>query len=126
MSLLIGVNNQCQGLPLATYRPELRELLRLAVRSAGGRAGRVVMLPTPAWGQSPYARNYDPACIATKIDQHNPVAQEECQLAAVSFVNITDRTRAAEPTPFANDGLRYSGQQMQQWALRTRQLLQQC
>ncbi|UPL48278.1 SGNH/GDSL hydrolase family protein [Hymenobacter sublimis] len=129
VSLLIGVNNQYQGLPLTTYRAEFRELLQTATRFAGGRPGRVVVLSIPDWGQSPYARRLDPARIASEIDQYNAVARQECTQAGVAFVDITDLTRAAggDPTQFANDGLHYSGKQMQQWALRAwpvvRQLL---
>ncbi|QJX49150.1 SGNH/GDSL hydrolase family protein [Hymenobacter taeanensis] len=118
VSLLIGVNNQFRGQPLTTYRTEFRELLQTAIRFAGNRPGRVLVLSIPDWGQTPYARGYDQARIGTEIDQFNAVAQQECQEAKVAYVNITDLTRAAanDPTQFAPDGLHYSGKQMQQWA----------
>ncbi|GAB2769390.1 SGNH/GDSL hydrolase family protein [Hymenobacter latericoloratus] len=118
VSLMIGVNNQYRGQPVATYRTELRELLQTAIRFAGGRPGRVFMLSIPDWGRSPYARNHDQEQITAQINQFNAAAQQECRQAGVTYLNITDLTRTAAPdaTQFAPDGLHYSGKHMQQWA----------
>jgi lysophospholipase L1-like esterase len=130
VSLLIGVNNQFQRLPLASYQTEFAQLLQTAIRLAGNRPGRVVVLSIPDWGQSAYAKGYDRARISLEIDQFNAVARQECQQAGVAFLDITDltRTAAGDPTQFAPDGLHYSGSQMRQWALRAlplvRRLLQ--
>ncbi|UYZ62777.1 SGNH/GDSL hydrolase family protein [Hymenobacter weizhouensis] len=120
VSLMIGVNNQFRGLPLATYRTEFRDLLRTAIRFAGNRPGRVVVLSIPDWGQSPTGQRYDPGRISREIDQFNAAAQGECTAAGVAFLNITDLTRAAanDPRQFAPDQLHYSGAHMQQWASR--------
>ncbi|MCC3159987.1 SGNH/GDSL hydrolase family protein [Hymenobacter sp. 15J16-1T3B] len=125
VSLLIGVNNQYRGLPLAQYRTEFRQLLQTAVRFAAGRPGRVLVLSIPDWGQSPAGRSYDRARISREIDQFNAAAQEECRTAGVAFVDITDLTRGAQdPTQFATDGLHYSGAQMRQWATRALPVMQ--
>ncbi|MDQ2793901.1 MAG: GDSL-type esterase/lipase family protein [Bacteroidota bacterium] len=120
VSLLIGVNNQCQGQSLARYQPEFRALLQQAIGFAGGRPKHVVVLSVPDWGQSPYGQHQgrDVAIIAAEIDQFNAVAQNECRLAGVAYVNITPLTRAAAGSSrqFARDGLHYSGPQMRQWA----------
>ena len=120
VSLLIGVNNQFQQLPLASYQTEFRQLLQTAIRLAGNRPGRVVVLSIPDWGQSAYAQGYDQARISREIDQFNAVARQESQQAGVAFLDITDltRTAAGDPTQFAPDGLHYSGGQMRQWAQR--------
>ncbi|MDO7875557.1 SGNH/GDSL hydrolase family protein [Hymenobacter sp. ASUV-10] len=120
VSLLIGVNNQYRGQGLGKYHTEFRELLRTAVRFAGGRAGRVVVLSIPDWGQAPFAQGQDRARIGSEIDAFNAVAQQECQLAGVAYVDITSLSRAAsgDARQFASDGLHYSGHQMEQWAQR--------
>lgn len=130
VSLLIGVNNQYRGQGLGTYRNEFRELLQTALRFAGGRAGRVVVLSIPDWGQSPFAQGQDRARIGREIDEYNAVAQQECRQAGIAYVDITDlsRTASGDATQFAPDGLHYSGRQMEQWAQRvlpvTQKLLQ--
>jgi len=120
VSLLIGVNNQYQGLGVEAYRFEFRQLLRTAVGLAGKQTGHVVVLSVPDWGQSPYAqrRGFDPVRIGRDIDQFNQAAREECRAAGIAFVDITPLTRAggADAAQFAPDGLHYSGLQMQRWA----------
>jgi lysophospholipase L1-like esterase len=120
VSLLIGVNNQYRGQSVDLYRAQFQQLLATAVGYAGGRAGRVVVLSIPDWGQTPFAHDRDAAQIAREIDQFNAVAQAECQAAGVAYVPITDLTRAAagDARQFTTDGLHYTGFQMQQWASR--------
>lgn len=120
VSLMIGVNNQFQGLPLTEYRTDFRELLHTAIRLAGGRPGRVLVLSIPDWGQSRMGRSYSQAYISQEINQFNAAAQQECTSAGVAFLDITDLTRATsyDPAQFAPDGLHYSGLHMQQWATR--------
>ncbi|OON65305.1 lysophospholipase [Hymenobacter sp. CRA2] len=126
VSLMIGVNNQYRGLPLAAYRTEFRGLLQTAIRFAGNRPGRVLVLSIPDWGQSPQGQRADPPRIGQEIDQFNAAAQQECAAAGVAFVGITDLTRAAagDATQFAPDGLHYSGAQMRQWAQRALPVVQ--
>ena len=120
VSLLIGVNNQYRGQGVAQYRAEFRALLQAAVGFAGGRAGRVVVLSIPDWGQSPYGQRSgrDPATIGRDIDQLNAVAQDECRQAGVAYVDITPLTRVAagDAAQFTPDGLHYAGPQMRRWA----------
>lgn len=120
VSLLIGVNNQYRGQSVDLYRAQFRQLLATAIGYAGGRAGRVVVLSIPDWGQTPFAHDRDAAQVAREIDQFNAVAQAECQAAGVAYVPITDLTRAAasDARQFTTDGLHYTGLQMQQWASR--------
>ncbi|WP_426493021.1 SGNH/GDSL hydrolase family protein [Hymenobacter sp. 102] len=120
VSLMIGVNNQYRGLPLATYRTEFRQLLQTAIGFAGGRSRRVFVLSIPDWGQTPVGRSYSQTRISTEIDQFNAVAREECSRVTVEFVDITDLTRntRSDPAQFAPDGLHYSGLHMSQWANR--------
>lgn len=128
VSLLIGVNNQFRGEGVARYRPEFRALLRAAIGFAGGRAGRVVVVSIPDWGQSPFGQQQgrNVAAIGAEIDQFNAVAQDECRQAGVAFVDITPLTRAAAPdrSQFTRDGLHYSRAQMRQWAERVLPVVQ--
>ena len=118
VSLQIGVNNQYRGQPLARYRTEFQELLETAVRFAGNRPGRVLVLSIPDWGQSPFAQGLDRARIGQEIDQFNAAAQQICQQAGVAFVDITPLTRAAagDAGQFTADGLHYAAPQLRRWA----------
>lgn len=118
VSLMIGVNNQYRGQSQDRYRTEFRKLLQTAVKFAVGKASHVFVLSIPDWGASPYAAGQNKTRIAGEIDQFNAIAQDECQKAGIAFVNVTPLTRlaAGDPTQFADDGLHYSGKQMQQWA----------
>ncbi|QJW92444.1 SGNH/GDSL hydrolase family protein [Spirosoma taeanense] len=118
VSLLIGVNNQYRGQSPDRYQAEFRALLQTATQFAGGKAGRVFVLSIPDWGTSPFARNQDKGRITAEINQFNAIAQDECQKAGITFVDITPLTRqaAGDNTQFASDGLHYSGRQMRLWA----------
>jgi lysophospholipase L1-like esterase len=126
VSLLIGVNNQYRGQSAALYRTEFRQLLATAVAYAGGKAGHVVVLSIPDWGQTPFAHDRDPAQIGREIDQFNAAAQQECQAAGIAYVGITDFTRGAagDASQFTTDGLHYTGAQMRQWATRALPVVQ--
>ena len=118
VSLQIGVNDQYRGQPLAQYRRTFRGLLQTAIRRAGRRPGRVVVLSIPDWGQSPFAAGSNRAQIGAEIDQFNAAARAECQPAGVAFVDITPLSRAAagDAAQFATDGLHYAGPQLRRWA----------
>ena len=71
VSLLIGVNNQYRGRPLAEYRTQLDALIREAVRLAGDEPRRVLLVSIPDWGCTPFAAGRDRARIAAEIDAFN-------------------------------------------------------
>ncbi|ARK09075.1 SGNH/GDSL hydrolase family protein [Fibrivirga algicola] len=118
VTLLIGVNNQYRGQGIDQYRTEFVQLVQTAVKYAGNRPGRVVVLSIPDWGASPFAAGRDRSMIAGQIDAFNAVARQECEKANVAYVDITPLTRqaAGDATQFADDGLHYSGKQMKLWA----------
>jgi lysophospholipase L1-like esterase len=120
VTLLIGVNDQYDGQSIDVFRSEFKRLLGKATVFAGGRAGRVVVLSIPDWGQAPFASGQNRPLIAQQIDQFNAVALEECQRMGIVFVNITPLTRnaGADPTQFVADGLHYTGASMAPWAQR--------
>jgi acyl-CoA thioesterase-1 len=117
VSLLIGVNNQYQGLSLDQYRIEFRALLIRSIGYAKGGSSRVFVLSIPDWGATPYGSGTNTDRITQEIDQFNAVAKEECEKLSVSFVNITPTSRLAlnDLTMVANDQLHYSGKMHQLW-----------
>ena len=120
VSLLIGVNNQYRGLPLADYTRGFDALLARAVALAGARAGRVLVLSIPDWGVTPFARRElrSPRRIAAELDACNAAAAELCRARDIAFVDITGISRDGGDAPamLADDGLHPSAAQYARWA----------
>jgi len=117
VSLLIGVNDQYRGRPLADYLPAFEGLLQRAIGFAGGKHGRVLVLSIPDWGVTPFARaqGRDAARIAAELDAYNGAAAEACTHAGVAFVDITPISRA-HCALLADDGLHPSADMYARWA----------
>ena len=120
VSLLIGVNNQYRGLGLEEFRGELRALLAVAVKHAGGKPGRVLVISIPDWGVTPFAAGRDRAGISAAIDSFNDVNHAEAERIGARWVDITDLSRAAahEPALVAQDGLHPSAEMYRRWVER--------
>ncbi|MGE8234329.1 MAG: SGNH/GDSL hydrolase family protein [Stenotrophomonas sp.] len=119
VSLLIGVNNQYRGRPLAEYRQQFEQLLQRAIALAGEDPRRVLVLSTPDWGFTPYAlqNGRDAAQVAREIDDFNAAAHACCGDYGVAFVDITPTSRDRGDTPemLADDGLHPSAAMYQRW-----------
>lgn len=116
VSLLIGVNNEYQGLGLEQYRPEFVKLLQKSIAYAGGKSTRVFVLSIPDWGSTP-AGTQGRDLIGKEIDAYNAVAKEECEKEKVLFINITpiSKTALTDLSLVANDRLHYTGKMYQLW-----------
>ncbi|MGE8218202.1 MAG: SGNH/GDSL hydrolase family protein [Stenotrophomonas acidaminiphila] len=118
-SLLIGVNNQYRGRPLAEYRQQFEQLLQRAVGLAAEDPRRVLVLSIPDWGVTPYAAAHgrDAAVIACEIDDFNAAARACCGDYGVAFVDITPVSRAqgAEAAMLVDDGLHPSAAMYRLW-----------
>ena len=117
VTLLIGVNNQFRGLDIEQYRKEFSELLQQSVNFAVEEPSHVIVVSTPDWGVTPFARGLDLDRIAREIDQFNSVAFEEAERAGAIFVDATgiSRLAATQPNLLAPDGLHPSGVMYSQW-----------
>lgn len=119
VSLLIGVNNQYRGRPLAEYRQQFEQLLQRAIALAAEDPARVLVLSIPDWGITPYARNSqrDGLQIAREIDDFNAAARACCDDYGVAFVDITaaSRTGGDLPAMLVGDGLHPSAQMYRRW-----------
>ncbi len=120
VSLLIGVNNQYRGRPLAEYRQQFEQLLQRAIALAGEDARRVLVLSIPDWGMTPFAHEHgrEAATVAREIDDFNAAAHACCGDYNVAFVDITPASRAqgAEPAMVVDDGLHPSAAMYALWA----------
>lgn len=117
VSLLIGVNNQYQGLELELYRTEFRELLEQAVTFAGNDTARVWVISIPNYGVTPFAESRNPVIIRQEIQVYNGIAKEIASEYGIPFVDITPISElAADDTSLlASDELHPSAQMYAMW-----------
>ena len=120
VTLLIGVNNQYRGYPLAAYREEFRSLLQTAIDFAGGDPGRVIVVSIPDWGMTPFAGRdaRGPETITAEVAAFNIVNNEESGRLSVRYVDIFAVSQLAyeDDSLIAGDGLHPSGAQYTLWA----------
>lgn len=116
VTLLIGVNDQYQGLSQANYRLKFVQVLNMAITFAKGSAGRVFVLSIPDWGVTPYAQGRDDI-IGPQIDQFNAINKEESTKAGVHYLDITAISRQAQTNGalVAEDGLHPSDKMYGLW-----------
>ena len=127
VTLLIGVNNQYRGWPVAQYEKEFRELLLKAIAFARNEPSHVVVLSIPDWGVTPFAADRDQQQIAMEIDAYNAANKAIAQQMKVPYLDITAFTREAshDKELVAADGLHPSGKDYARWAAALAPLLQQ-
>ena len=117
VSLLIGVNNQYQGMDINIYITEFSELIDQAIYFAGNDTGRVIVLSIPDWGVTPFASDRDREKIAREIDEYNGINKEITLSRGVVWIDVTGVSRLAEKdeTLIAGDGLHPSGKMYTEW-----------
>jgi lysophospholipase L1-like esterase len=119
VSVLIGVNNQYRGRDVDEYASQFDALLRRAIRLAGARADRVLVLSIPDWGVTAFgARDArGPARIGAEIDAYNAAARAICERRGVAYVDIApvSRAQAADAAMLVDDGLHPSAAMYAEW-----------
>jgi lysophospholipase L1-like esterase len=116
VTLLIGVNDQFQGLTLDHYRSNFVQLLHTAINFAQGDSSRVFVLSIPDYGVTPFAMGRD-SIIGPQIDLFNAINKQESTNAGVHYLDITgiSREAATDPALIAGDGLHPSGKMYKLW-----------
>jgi lysophospholipase L1-like esterase len=117
VSLLIGVNNQYQGLSQAGYRKEFTELLKRAIALAGDKPAHVLVLSVPDYSVTPFAQYQDTAYIARQIDSFNLINSRVSADFHVSYLDVTAESRkaAVDRSLIAADGLHFSRKEYAIW-----------
>ena len=124
VSLLIGVNDQYQGLDTAGYRKRFTLLLQKAIQLTGNKAIHVFVVSIPDYGVTPFGGGSKK--ISKEIDDFNAINKEITLASHVAYIDITPISRlAANDQSFtANDGLHPSAKQYQQWAMKLSEAMQ--
>jgi len=118
VSLLIGVNDQYQGLDTAGYRLRFTQLINKAVSLAGNNAKKVFVLSIPDYSVTPFVSAASKSRVSREIDEFNAINKQIALGYNIAYIDITPLTRevANDPSLLANDGLHYSGKEHQKWA----------
>lgn len=105
VTLLIGVNNQYQGIPFSIYEKEFPELVSKAILLAKGDKTNVIVVSIPDYAYTPFGNGNER--ITTEINQYNSYAQNYCLENNIHFISITDITRQglSNPSLVASDNL---------------------
>lgn len=105
VTLLIGVNNQFQGINFKIYKKEFSELLTTAVKAAKGNKKNVVVLSIPDYAFTPFGNGNTK--ISKDLKVYNAFAKQYCNTYGVDYLYITDITEKGleQPELVANDGL---------------------
>jgi lysophospholipase L1-like esterase len=116
VTLLIGVNDQYQGLNHDIYRINFKHLLDTAITFAGGNKNRVFVLSIPDYGVTPFADGRH-SVIGPQIDQFNAINKQISNTAEVNYIDITGISRQAAKYPnlIASDGLHPSAEMYTEW-----------
>lgn len=118
VTLLIGVNDQFQGLDTGGYRKRFTGLLEKAIRLAGNQINHVFVLSIPDYGVTPFGGGSKR--ISKEIDAFNAINKDVTIAHHVAYIDITPISRMAanDQTLTAFDGLHPSGKQYKEWAIK--------
>lgn len=120
VSLLIGVNDQYQGLSPAGYEERFRQLLQKCISLANNLPSHVFVLSIPDYSVTPFAAGFNIDKISKEIDAFNEINKRVALSYNVHYLDITPSTREGKNNPalIAGDGLHPSGLEYKRWAER--------
>jgi lysophospholipase L1-like esterase len=115
VSLLIGVNNQYQGLPFSQFQVEFDSLLTISINLANGPES-VFVVSIPDYGVTPFGSGNSEE-IAEELDMYNNYMAQKCISLNIPFIDITQISRGlgSSSGALADDNLHPSGSQYGKW-----------
>ncbi len=118
VSLLIGVNDQYQGMDTSGYTLRFTQLLEKAIQLAGGKKSNVFVLSIPDYSATPFVASANKSKVSMEIDWFNAINKRITAAFNVSYTDITPSTREATTNAalIANDNLHPSGLEYKKWA----------
>lgn len=118
VTVLIGVNDQYQGLDTGGYRKRFTRLLQTALLAVQERKERVWVISIPDYSATPFGRGSE--IIHREIEAFNRINFDIACQYQVPYCNITGISlyAANDPTLTAADKLHPSAKQYQLWAIK--------
>lgn len=100
VTLLIGVNNQYQGIDFSVYQTEFVELVNTAISKASGDMSNLMVVSIPDYAFTPFGQNNgNPETISQELEQYNDYAEAYCSNNGITYVYITDITQLGLEQP---------------------------
>lgn len=117
VTVLIGVNDQFQGVSVGSFRQNLNLVFDQAQQLAENGREDVLVLTIPDYSATRFAAQADTQAIRLQLEQFNQVVLAEAAARNLQVVDITSSTKAARSNQalLASDGLHPSGQLYAQW-----------
>ena len=115
VSILIGVNNQYQGISIASFEPDLRTIIDDALRIVDQNRSKVFILSIPDYAYTPFGGGN--ANISMEIDDYNNIKRRIAAEYQIPFIDITPISREGlgNPSLVAADRLHPSELQYKRW-----------
>jgi len=115
VSILIGVNNQYQGLDVSIYEPELRNIIDRALEITEQDRSKLFILSIPDYAYTQFGKG--DTIISNEIDIYNEINRDVALEYGITWIDITPISRRGldDPVLVAGDGLHPSGTQYGEW-----------
>ena len=115
VSILIGVNNQFQRIDIASYEPDLREIIGRALQIVSQDSSRLFILSIPDYAYTSYGAGN--TLISQEIDDYNTIKKQVAEEYGIAYIDVTTISRLGllRPSLVAGDGLHPSGTQYKEW-----------
>jgi lysophospholipase L1-like esterase len=116
VTLLIGVNNQYQGLSISQYSTEFTTLLQKSIEYAGNK-NRVVVISIPDYSVVPFAYYSDTVKIRKELQDFNKVNKDITTAQGIKYVDVFALSQEARynKSLVARDSLHFSGLEYAKW-----------
>jgi lysophospholipase L1-like esterase len=120
VTVLIGVNDQFQGIDTSTYSKNFKSILNRAIQSTRGESQHVLVMSIPDYSLTPEGKKLDTTKIKREIDLFNTLNKKVAKDFKCQYLDITVLGREAKsnPTWVAKDGLHPSAVAYKNWANR--------
>lgn len=121
VTLMIGVNDQFQGVDIQTFRKHFKSLLGVGAGLTDKQdAKQLLVVSIPDYSVTAFGRQFGGARAARELRDFNVVIREETAAFGARYVNVTDLSQqAAENSALlADDGLHPSRAMYQLWLQR--------
>ncbi|MBL4707960.1 MAG: SGNH/GDSL hydrolase family protein [Flavobacteriales bacterium] len=121
VSVLIGVNNQYQGIEIAQFRNEVKLILEKAVQLSKTKEKGVFAYSIPDYSVMPMMRGKNLQTIAAEIKTYSSYFKETCKQLGIKFYDITPFSQMAKDDTelIADDKLHPSGKMYDLWVQKT-------